>query len=91
MLGAEFLGLVAGAIVACGYLPQVARVLKLKSALEISLPFTVLVLSGVVCWLIYGVSLGLASVTLWNSVNIVLLSTLLAAKLKYGMKRKRAA
>jgi len=91
MAAAEFIGLVAGAIVALGYLPQVARVLKLKSAREISLPFTVLVLCGVVCWLIYGVLLGLAVVILWNCVNIVLLSTLLVAKLKYGMNRKRAA
>jgi len=91
MSGAEFLGLVAGTIVALGYIPQVVRVWRLKSAREISLPFTVLVLCGVACWLIYGVSLGLTSVTLWNIVNIFLLSMLLAAKLKYGMKRRRAA
>jgi MtN3 and saliva related transmembrane protein len=84
----ELLGILAGAVVALGYVPQVVRVWRLKSAREISLPFTVLVLCGIVCWLIYGVSLGLTSVTLWNSVNIVLLSMLLVAKLKYGMERR---
>ncbi|MEW6221972.1 MAG: SemiSWEET family transporter [Candidatus Hadarchaeota archaeon] len=85
----ELLGLVAGAIVALGYIPQVIRVWRLKSAREISLPFTVLVLAGVICWLSYGILLGLASVTLWNSANMLLLSLLLTAKLKYGMVKNR--
>ncbi|MEW6592068.1 MAG: SemiSWEET family transporter [Candidatus Hadarchaeota archaeon] len=85
----ELLGLVAGAIVALGYIPQVVRVWRLKSAREISLPFTVLVLAGVTCWLSYGILLGLASVILWNSANMLLLSLLLTAKLKYGMVKNR--
>ena len=76
-----------GALVTIGFIPQVARVLKLRSAYEISLPFTLLFLLGGTCWLIYGLLLKLPPVILWNSITIVLLTVLLCVKLKYGMKK----
>ena len=77
-----------GALIALGFIPQVFRVLKLKSAYEISIPFTSLFLLGGLCWLIYGVLLGLMPVVLWNSIAIVLLALLFCIKLKYGMKKQ---
>lgn len=85
----ELLGLVAGILVAIGFVPQVVRVWRLKSAREISLPFNFLLLVGGMCWLIYGLLLGLVPVVLSNGTNVVLLLMLLGAKLKYGMERKR--
>ena len=83
------MGFIGGALVTVGFIPQVARVLKLKSAYEISVPFTSLFLLGVTCWLIYGVLLGLIPVVLWNAIAIVFLALLLYAKLRYGMKKKK--
>lgn len=85
----ELLGLVAGALVAIGFLPQIIRVLRLKSAYEISLPFTLLLLSGVSCWLIYGLLLQLIPVVLWNGTMAALALVLICAKLRYGMGTKR--
>ena len=70
---------------AIGLVPQILRVWKLKSAQEISLPFSLLFLIGTVLWLFYGLFLGLTSVIVWNGANSVLLILLLTAKLKYGM------
>jgi MtN3 and saliva related transmembrane protein len=84
LLSAEWLGLIAGAIMTIGFLPQVIRVFKLKSAHEISLTFTILFLIGLGCWLAYGIFLRLTPVILWNSITIVLGAALLYAKLKYG-------
>jgi len=81
----EILGLAAGLFVALGLVPQIHRVWKLKSAQEISLPFSLLFLIGTVLWLVYGLFLGLASVVVWNGANSALLILLLTAKLKYGM------
>ena len=80
----QSLGLVAGALVTCGMVPQVIRVFKLKSAREISRLFTVLFLLGVACWLAYGIYLGLTPVILWNAIGVVFVALLLMAKLKYG-------
>ena len=81
---AELLGFVAGALVTCSIIPQVIRVLRLKSAHEVSTLFTTLLLLGVITWLVYGIVLNLIAIMAWNSVGAVLAATLLYAKLKYG-------
>ena len=84
MLLAEWLGFIAGGLVTSAFLPQVIRVFKLRSAYEISLPFTILLLIGVISWAVYGIFFGLLPVILWNAIMAVLVTVLLYAKLKYG-------
>jgi MtN3 and saliva related transmembrane protein len=80
----EYLGFVAGALVTCSLIPQIIRVFQLRSAREISMLFTTLLLLGLILWLAYGISFGLAPVILWNAVGAILVAILLYAKLKYG-------
>ena len=80
----ESLGFIAGALVTCSIIPQLIRVFKLRSAREISLLFTTLLLLGLITWLAYGISSGLPPVIVWNAIGIVLVALLLYAKLKYG-------
>ena len=84
LLSAESLGFVAGALVTCSLIPQLVRVFKLRSAHEISMLFTTLLLAGIIIWLAYGILLRLAPVILWNAAAAVLVTLLLFAKLKYG-------
>ena len=84
MNSVEIIGLVAGAITTTSFMPQVIRVFKLKSAHEISLLFNVLLLIGTSTWLGYGIYLGLLPLILWNAIGVILIGTLLLAKLKYG-------
>jgi MtN3 and saliva related transmembrane protein len=83
----EFLGFVAGILVTVALVPQVVRVFRLKSAVEISLPFTILLLVGMFCWLGYGILYQLFPIILWNAVGAGLVATLLSAKLKYGRQK----
>jgi len=80
----ELIGFVAGALVSAGFIPQVMRVLKLKSAREISFPFTVLLILGTICWLVYGIVQDMPAVIFWNVILLVTSITLLWVKLKYG-------
>jgi MtN3 and saliva related transmembrane protein len=80
----ELLGFLGGAMTTLGLIPQIVRLFKLRSAHEISLPFTLLFLAGAICWLVYGISLSLMPVISWNSISFVLLIIILYAKLKYG-------
>jgi len=84
MVFTESLGLVAGALVTCSMIPQLIRVYKLRSAREISILFTTLLLIGMMCWLAYGVYLELIPVILWNAIGAILVSLLIYLKLKYG-------
>ena len=67
--------------------PQLVTIFRLKSALEISLPFTILLLVGMLCWLGYGILSQSFPIILWNAVGAALVATLLFAKLKYGRRR----
>ncbi len=89
MADLEIIGLLAGAFVAVGFIPQVLRVWKLRSAREISLTFTIFFLVGGILWITYGFVFGLLSIIVWNCINVSLLSLLFFAKLKYGMNRKK--
>jgi MtN3 and saliva related transmembrane protein len=80
----EILGFVAGLCITVGIVPQVWRLFQLKSAREISLSFTLLFLAGGICWLIYGIALGLLPVIIWNAISTTLMCIMLYAKLKYS-------
>jgi MtN3 and saliva related transmembrane protein len=80
----EILGYIGGALTTSGFVPQVIRVLRLRSAHEISLPFTLMFLLGLIFWLAYGIYFSLSSVILWNALGACLGAVLLYAKLKYG-------
>ncbi|MBE9500921.1 MAG: hypothetical protein KAX23_01985 [Dehalococcoidia bacterium] len=80
----ELLGFIAGASISIAFIPQMWRLFKLKSAREISLPFTALLLLGAVCWLTYGILQSLPPVILWNAIGATEVCAILYAKLKYG-------
>ena len=80
----EVLGLIAGAFTTFSFIPQVYRIFRLKSAYEISLPFTIANLTGGIIWLAYGIVDGLLPVILWNAVAVSIAFMLFFAKLKYG-------
>lgn len=80
----DVLGFIAGALITFALVPQVWRLYSLKSAREISLPFSVMLLFGGIFWLSYGVFLGLLPVIIWNSMATLLVSSMIYAKYKYG-------
>ena len=84
MSSADYLGLIAGAVITSSLIPQIVRVFRLKSAREISRLFTILLLVGAGIWLAYGLLLHLTPVIFWNAVTVVLVAILLYFKLKFG-------
>jgi MtN3 and saliva related transmembrane protein len=80
----EYLGYLGGFLTTVCYIPQVIRIFKLKSAKEISLLFTILLLVGVASWFVYGIVLSLVPIVLWNGIGLVIVLLLLYAKLKYN-------
>lgn len=80
----ELLGLIGGGLTTMGFVPQVWRLFKLRSAHEISLPFTIFFIAGIGFWLSYGITMGLPSVIIWNAITLALGWAMLYAKLRYG-------
>jgi len=80
----QIIGLGAGGLIAVSYIPQIWKLFKMKSAKEISLPFTLLQLVGGLMWLAYGLILALPAVYITNIANVTLVCLMLYAKIKYS-------
>ena len=80
----QALGLMGGALIVVSFIPQIGKLYKLKSAREISLPFTLLQLCGGFMWLAYGLVLSLPAVIITNIASIFLVSLIVFAKIRYG-------
>jgi len=80
----EIFGFIGGSLTTIALVPQVWRLFKMKSASEISLPFTLMYLIGGIFWLTYGYVIGKPSVIIVNAVALILTSAMLYAKIKYG-------
>lgn len=79
----QTLGYVAGFCTTAAFLPQLVRVLRLRSAREISLPTFLLFTVGVFLWLVYGIHISSMPVIVSNALTLVLSGAILVLKLRY--------
>lgn len=86
---AEIIGFSAGLFCAIAFIPQLVRIFKLKSSVEISFLFSICFLIGVVTWFVYGIIINSLSVIVWNIIMTILASLVLFMKVKYGRTSKR--
>ena len=68
--------------------PQLVRVLKTRSAGDISLGMFTIFTAGVLCWLIYGLLAHAMPVLIANSVTLLLASAILICKLYFDRREK---
>ena len=69
-------------------MPQLVRVLRLRSARDVSLPTFLMFSVGVFLWLLYGLYIGSKPVIASNGVTLVLSVSILVLKLRYGRNAK---
>jgi MtN3 and saliva related transmembrane protein len=77
------IGYAAATMTTISFLPQLIRVVKLKSARDISLGMFLIFSTGTLGWLVYGVLAHSTPVWLANAVTLVLSISILVLKLKY--------
>ena len=80
----EYIGLLAGALVAVSLLPQVIKSYKTKSTTDISLAWTLLNLAGQILWLVYGTLIHSISLIVATVVATIMTVLVLSFKLKFG-------
>ena len=76
-------GFLAAFCTTVAFVPQLIRVLRLKTARDISLPTFLLFSIGVFLWLVYGIYIADKPVIASNGVTLVLSLNILFLKLKY--------
>jgi MtN3 and saliva related transmembrane protein len=79
----ERIGFAAAFCTTAAFVPQLVRVLRLRSAREISLPTFLLFSVGVFLWLVYGIYTNSRPVIASNIVTLALSLSILYFKLKF--------
>ncbi len=80
----DMLGLLAGALTAVAFVPQIVRIARTRSAYDISwLLFGILGL-GSMLWLWYGIRIGSLPLMATNVLTLSLQVTIFALKWRYG-------
>lgn len=70
MLNPEYIGFVAAILTTSAFLPQAFKIWKTQSADGLSLTMYLVMGTGTLCWLIYGVLIQSPSIIVANSVSI---------------------
>jgi len=83
MTPTTLLGLIAGACTTFAFLPQLLKIWKTKSTHDISLWMYVVICTGILLWLIYGIMIDSLPVILANAVTLVIAAMILILKIKY--------
>ena len=79
----QSLGFVAAFLTTAAFVPQLIRIVRMRSAREISLPTFLMFSLGVFLWLLYGIYTGSKPVIASNCVTLVLSVSILVLKLRY--------
>jgi MtN3 and saliva related transmembrane protein len=82
----ELIGFVAAFCTTTAFVPQLLRVVKLRSAREISLGTFLLFSVGVALWLLYGIYTNSKPVIASNVVTLALSVSILVLKLRYDRR-----
>jgi len=83
MTPSTILGLIAGTCTTAAFLPQLVKIWKTKSTRDISLLMYVVICTGILLWLIYGVIIDSVPVILANAVTLVIAAMILILKIRY--------
>ena len=77
------LGLVAGALTSLSFLPQLIKIWRSRSAGDVSLVMYVIITTGFVLWLWYGILISSIPVIVANGIAILISGTIMLLKIKY--------
>ncbi|MFH2048791.1 MAG: SemiSWEET transporter [bacterium] len=77
------LGLAAGLLTTVAFIPQLVKVIKSRSTKDISLLMYVVISTGILLWLIYGLCIGSVPVIAANAVTLLIAVAILILKIRF--------
>ncbi|MBY0279860.1 SemiSWEET transporter [Candidatus Binatia bacterium] len=86
MDGLTVLGLVAATLTTCSFVPQLTRVIRTRSAEDLSYGMFGAFSVGVLLWLVYGLLRDDLPVIASNAVTLALSVTILVLKIRYDRR-----
>lgn len=80
----DIIGYAAGFLILISLIPQIRKSWKTKSTKDLSLFRYLIYIAGVMLWLVYGIVLSNGPMVIVNGINLILASSILYLKFKYG-------
>jgi MtN3 and saliva related transmembrane protein len=80
----EYIGLLAGLLSTCAFLPQVIKAIKTKKTNDISLTTNIILLIAIILWFIYGIFINSISLIIFNFIQTIIISILIYNIIKYN-------
>ena len=80
----EVLGLGAGVVSTLASAPQLIKIIRTKSAQDVSLAMFVMAMFGTLLWGTYGWLKGAPSIIVWNAVGFLLFGAIVYLKLRHS-------
>ena len=78
-----WIGIAAAVLTTAAYAPQAFKVWQTHSTRDVSLAMFLLMVSGIMLWLIYGILIGDLPLIVANAVTLVLAASILIAKIRF--------
>ena len=79
----DFFGFLAALLTTIAFLPQLYKTWKTKSADDVSLIMLILFITGLICWIIYGLKIHSIPILVANVVTFIFNFSILILKLTY--------
>jgi MtN3 and saliva related transmembrane protein len=80
----EMIGIIAGIATTGSFIPQAYKVFKTKRTHDLSTGMFILLISGIIMWIIYGLLYKALPIIAANSVTLVLAIYIFVMKIKHG-------
>jgi MtN3 and saliva related transmembrane protein len=81
-------GSMAGICSVVGFVPQIVKIWRSRSAQDISLGSYIITCTGLALWLAYGVMIHSKSLIFTNIITLSLATTVLCMKIAWGLKSR---
>ena len=81
-------GFLAALLTTIAFLPQLYKTWKTKSADDVSLIMLILFITGLTCWIIYGLKINSIPILVANIITFIFNSSLLVLKITYSKARE---
>jgi len=83
-LSPTWIGIAAAILTTAAYAPQAIQAWRTRSTKDVSLPMFLMMVSGILLWLIYGLLIGDLPLILANAMTLLLAGAILVAKIRFG-------
>jgi len=84
----DIFGFIAALLTTSAFIPQVIKTLREKDTKSLSLPMYLILTSGLLLWLTYGILIKDWALIIANSITGLLALIILIAKIKYDLLSK---